>query len=71
MSEYKQFEFINIKTNNRIMNTCNPNELSSDYEINNLPYYFNPVFFNKEVFSKYKINKEKYEIDSNYIKEKK
>lgn len=70
MSEYKQFEFINIKTNNRIMNTCNPNELSSDYEINNLPYYFNPVFFNKEVFSKYKINKEKYEIDSNYIKEK-
>lgn len=67
MDDYQEFEFIDIKTNKLIEYTCNPYELCSDFEENNLPYYFNPVFFNKEVFSKYKMNREKYEITSNYI----
>lgn len=71
MTEYQQFKFINLKTNKIKINTCNPNGLSYDYETNNLPYYFNPVFFNKEVFAKYKINNDKkYEIDLNYIRKK-
>jgi len=70
MNDYQEFEFVDIKTKKLIEHTCNPDELCSDFETNNLPYYFNPVFFNKEVFSKYKMNREKYEIDSHYIKEK-
>lgn len=69
MNNYQEFEFIDIKTNKLREHTCNPDELCSDFEINDLPYYFNPVFFNKEVFSKYKMDREKYDIDSHYIKE--
>lgn len=67
METYQKFKFKDIKTNKFIEHTCNPYELCSDYEINDLPFYFNPVFFNKEVFSKYKMNREKYEINSDYI----
>ena len=65
----QEFEFIDMKTNELIEYTCNPDELCSDFETNNLPYNFNPVFFNKEVFSKYKMDREKYEINPHYIKE--
>lgn len=67
MDNCQTFEFIDIKTNKLIEHTCNPDELCSDFEENDLPYYFNQVFFNKEVFSKYKMDREKYKITSDYI----
>lgn len=67
MDDCQTFEFIDIKTNKLIEHTCNPDELCSDFEENDLPYYFNQVFFNKEVFSKYKMDREKYEVTSDYI----
>ena len=70
MNEYQEFEFIDLKTNKLMNHTCNPDELCSDFETNDLPYNFNPVFFNKEVFSKYKMYREKYNINSHYIEEK-
>lgn len=70
MNEYQEFEFIDLKTNKLMNHTCNPDELCSDFETNDLPYNFNPVFFNKEVFSKYKMDREKYNINSHYIEEK-
>ena len=67
METYQKFIFKDIKTNKLIEHTCNPEKLCSEYELNSLPFYFNPVFFNKEVFSKYKMDREKYEVNSDYI----
>jgi hypothetical protein len=62
--EYVDF-IIDVDEDGReIYNTCNPNEVANP----GAPHYLTPVFFKKEVLTKYYTNPQKYSVEDNYLK---
>lgn len=67
--EYEDFIIGMDKNGHDILFTCNPDKLSNYFGANpSAPHYLTPVFFEKEVLTKYYSKPEKYQVDDCIIR---
>lgn len=65
--EYQIFKVLDIKSGKVVENTCNPEKLGNFFKNSQYIYEISPVFFRTDVFKKYQLDAEKYEIENRYI----
>lgn len=69
VKEYQDFIINEDEGGNPIYSTSNPNKLRNNFDKNTLdsPHYLTPVFFKRDVLSKYYNNPSLYQIDDNHL----